>query len=71
MKHIPGSEFEFATVETIDARINHLEWLLCRGQYLTRGMPYMGPGRAELAVELEMLKFQWRGNALIRERGSL
>lgn len=62
--YIPGQEYDFATVEQIDARIDHLSWILAPGRYC-------GPGAGELRTELEMLRFQWRGNALIRERGSL
>jgi hypothetical protein len=60
---IPGQEYDMASVAKIDARIEHLTWVLAPGRYT-------GPGRADLALELDMLKFQWRGNALIRERAA-
>lgn len=64
--YIPGQEYEFATVAAIDARIAHLAFLLGKMGY----GPYTGPGAQDLATEYDMLRFQWRGNALIRERGS-
>jgi hypothetical protein len=59
--YIPGQEYEFATVDAIKKRIEHLKWILSPGRY-------QGPGRGELATELEMLEHQWLGNALVRER---
>lgn len=60
-RYIPGQEYAMATVEQIDTRIAHLTWILAPGRYC-------GPGRADLAVELDMLRYQWRGNAEVRER---
>ena len=59
--YIPGQEYEFATVDKIEKRIEHLKWILSPGRY-------QGPGRGELATELEMLEYQWLPNALVRER---
>ena len=62
-KHIPGQEYEFATVQAIENRIEHLNWLLSPHRAFQ-------PTRAgELAVERDMLKYQWLGNAKNRERG--
>lgn len=58
---IPGAEFEFATVASIQERIEHLTWILAPGRFC-------GQSAGDLRVELEMLKFQWLGNAEIRER---
>lgn len=66
-KYIPGCEFEFATVAQIRARIAHIEFLMGKTGY----GPYTGPGAEDLGIELEMLKYQWLGNAEIRERAAL
>lgn len=59
--YIPGQEFSLATVEQINERIDWLTWILAPGRYC-------GPDAAQLRVELDMLKYQWLGNAEIRER---
>ena len=61
-KYIPGQEFSNATVAQIKARIEQLDWLLSPHRAFQ-------PSRAgELAVERDMLKYQWLGNAQQRER---
>jgi Asp-tRNA(Asn)/Glu-tRNA(Gln) amidotransferase A subunit family amidase len=61
-KHIPGQEYEFATVQAIENRIAHLDWLLSPSR------AFQPPRAGELAVERDMLKYQWLGNAKIRAR---
>lgn len=55
------SEFEFASVATINAAIAAIESYRALG----RGVP------PAMQTKYDMLRFQWLGNAMIREEGSL